>query len=167
MFFLSCKKQIYVDKNKAQEQKTTLVERSKILSRSLEKIKNIKYSEYMEDIYSSYIRKDTILWIEGAENMKSKAKTVYFNKSFYDNNNIRNNKYYSLLINKNNNIELVFFEHSKGKGGERKSMINDTIFLEDKKIYFWKKKEITNKELLAKEREILAIKQEIDSILNK
>lgn len=142
------------------------VEKEIYFNKVLQKKDSITSNENLEELYFRDKKNDTTFSVEGGEFLTSKEKIIFFSKIFYDNAKLKNHKYYRLLINKLGNIDLFIIEHNKrDKEGKQKSIVNDSIFLKNNKIFFWKNKEVTKKQLLEKEKEISIIKKQIDSIL--
>ena len=145
-------------------QTSNKINQEKFIKESINKMDSIISNENLLEISTKYKKQDTTYWIEGAEFKKNKEKVIYFG-SYYDKKDVSNDNNYTFLINKNGFPSFVNQELSIGSGKERKIISKDTFFFKNNKIYFWKNKQTTKKELIKKEKEILAIKKEIDSIM--
>ena len=142
-----------------------LKEQEKLIRDIFFKIQRVSHSKNMNEILSEYEKKDSTYWIEGAEDLITKEKIIYFGRSYHDKNNERNNYFLSLFLSNKNNISLVTSHIYKQSNGKDINEVKDTFFFKNNKIYFWKNKQASKEELIKKEKEILAIKKEIDSIM--
>ncbi len=142
-----------------------LKEQNELVKKALKDIDRLTDTKSMEDFYGEYKKKDTSCWIEGAEDEKTKKKLIQYSRSYHDKNNERNNNFLSLFLSDKKNISLVTSHIYRRSNRKQVDAIKDTFFFKNNKIYFWKNKQATKEELLKKEKEILAIKKEIDSVM--
>ena len=123
-------------------------------------LKEIKNSQYLEENGGGTYEKDkNTLFLDILEEMNTHEKIIEHTTSFYK-NDIRHDNIYSFFMPKKEIILLVV--KSLDIGNKTKK---DTFFFKNNKIYFWKNKQASKEELIKKEKEILAIKKEIDSIM--
>jgi len=138
-----------------------------LIKKALLKRDSITSITELNEIYKKYKKKDTTFWIEGAELINSKEKVIFYSRNYFDSKNQKNSNYYNFILTGKlkQSISLVNYESVIKEEGKRNSIAKDTFFFKNNKIYFWKNKQATKEELQKKEKEILAIKKEIDSIM--
>ncbi len=140
------------------------------LKKATNLLRDLPYNEYNKGDYSrGYMKNNNSILTELLYQMPTKEK--YITYSVRENENLNNIINYILVYDEYNNLVVTvitpYFKELIDNGYNIKEGINDTIFFKNNKIYFWKNKKVTNKELLAKEKEILLVKREVDSIMNK
>ncbi len=135
-----------------------------------------KYNRYdtinFNTISQIYKKKDTTYYVEKIVKISDPDNFfIYLNSSHSTNNYSVIDRRFEFYFDKEMNSLLFLFNHSEASDAETnefyKVIDNDTLFLQNDKIYFWKNKTPSKNEILAKESEILAIKREIDSVLNE
>jgi hypothetical protein len=130
----------------------------------LNKIKGAQESIYYQPNGGQRVESDsTVVFIEIHEDLNEKFKYTireleYIVASLY------NNDEYSSKFFLTNKDSIVLAIKTINRNNKIKK---DTLFFKNNKVYFWENKKATNKELLAKEKEVLLVKREIDSIMNK
>ena len=120
-------------------------------------LKKIEKLELEPNGGGEYKKNEKTLFIDVLEEMAIHEKHIMYILSYYDEDNDRNDEGYSYFTDNYNNIT--------GNKKENEIIIKDTFLFKNNKIYFWKNKEATNEILLIKEKEILLIKETVNSTL--
>ena len=135
----------------------------------LKLLKRVRYSDKLEPNGGRTIFEiiDKSIGLEVLEQMETGEKIIDYYVT-YKSSRGKHNETTQFFNTKNNNTLIVIYDNYIYNRMSKEDIIiaKDTFFFKNDKIYFWKNKEATDEELLAKEKEILIIKREVDSILN-
>jgi len=137
----------------------------------LKKVEVIEKSNIEPNGGGEYEKNDKTLFLDILEEMETHEKHIMYMLSHYDDNNDRNDEGFSFYTDSKGSILIAIYEFDifgyddKLEKKINKIVVRDTFFFKNSRIYFWKNKQATKEELLKKEKEILAIKREIDSIM--
>ena len=139
------------------------------LKKTTNLLRDLPYNEYNKGDYSKgYKKNNNSILTELLYQMPTKEK--YISYSIRESENLNNLTDYTMIYDKNNNLVVTvitpYFKELINEGYNIKEGKKDTVFFKKGKIYFWRNDKASNKEILAKEKEILLVKREIDSILN-
>lgn len=180
IFFIVLASLIYSCKNNATSNKKkitfksidhnqdTLIIDENYLENTRNLLRDLPFNEYHNESYNKvYSEKKYSISVELLYKMPTEEK--YISYSMRETENLNNIINYVMIYDKNKDLALTvitpYFKELINNGYNIKEGRKDTVFFKNNKIYFWKNKEATIEELLIKEKEILLVKREVDSLL--